>query len=112
MWSRRSFIVASCAVSACRVTRALASLGESLSKVGVDWFREAVGSALKNLNTLGDIVLRLEDKLDILLNVKATILDVRRKLTDSTTVHHLGVKLAEWLKHYDRWVSEKARSEL
>jgi hypothetical protein len=107
MWSRRSFVAASCTISACLVTRAIASLRESLSKVGADWLRDAAGLALQNLNKMADIVLRLEDKVDILINVKATILDVRRKLTDSTVERHLKVKLAEWLKHYDAWVSNK-----
>jgi len=109
MLSRRLFIAASCVLATCRVTEAIASLGEALSGVAEEWLGEAVDLALKNLDKITNIVLQVEDKIDVMINVKATILDVRRKVTDSTPEHYLDVQLGQWLSEFHHWVNDKPR---
>ncbi len=107
MWSRRAFIVASCAMATCRVTEVL---GLEFKKTVLEWFEQTIGYALPSLNEALDYALRFVTDWRILTDVRARVADVRRRLTDSTPEHHLHVKLTEWLDRYDQWVSEKAKS--
>ena len=106
MWSRRSFMVASCALVTCRVTKALAF---EFKKDVLEWFEQTIIYALPSLNEALDYTLRFVTDWNILTDVRARVADVRRRLTDSTPTHHLHVKLTEWLDRYDNWVSEKAK---
>ena len=106
MWSRRSFIAASCAMATSRVKEALAL---DFKKNVLEWFEQTIGYALPSLNEALDYALRFVTDWKILTDTRARAADVRRRLTDSTPEYHLRVKLTEWLDHYDQWVSEKAK---
>lgn len=107
MWSRRTFIAASCSLATWRVTETVAF---DLREVAVELLFEAVKLGLQDLDRLLDAYFRVETDVKKLISVRARVEDVRRKLTDSTPEHHLQVRLAEWLKRYNSWISEKPMS--
>jgi hypothetical protein len=105
MLTRRSFVAASCALVGYRATEASA---EGWQDWMTDLLSKAVTLALANVDRILYGLLHVVTDVKILTGIRNRAEDVRRKLTDSTPEHHLNVKLAEWLKRYDQWVSEKA----
>src|SRR5271165_2102221 len=104
MWSRRSFMVASCVLAACRVTQAFAI---EFGKEALGWLEYVAALALPSLDRILNSALQIVTDWKILTDIQARVTDVRRRLTDSTPEHHLHVKLTEWLDRYDRWASEE-----
>ena len=98
--------MASCTLAAYRVTGAAST---NIGEVALNWLLEAATLAVKNMDNFFAVVLHIVTDVNILTDIRARVDDIRRKLTDSTPEHHLNVKLEEWLKHYDSWVSEKAK---
>ena len=104
MWSRRSFMVASCVLATCRVTEGLAI---EFGKKALEWLEYAAALALPSLNEIFNPALRLVTDWKILTDIRARVGDVRRRLTDLTPEHHLDVKLTGWLDRYNQWINEK-----
>jgi hypothetical protein len=106
MWSRRSFVVASCVLATGQVSKALAI---EFAKEALKWLDYVAALALPTLDAIFDYAIRVATDVKILTDIRARVADVRRKLTDSTPAQHLHVKLTEWLDQYDQWISEKAK---
>jgi len=106
----RRFLRISDMSSDCRVTEALAAEASAeWREKKIVWLLAVVTEALPLLNGVFDFLLRTVVYYEILTDIHTTVEDVRSRLTDSTPEHHLNVRLAEWIKGYDLWVSEKAK---
>ena len=106
MWSRRSFIVASCALAACRLTGALA--GRWRLEI-IKWLFEIAVTAFPVLVKVFGIGKDLNTSEDVRLSIRSQVDDIRRQLTDFTPENHLNVRLTEWLNNRDTWISEKPK---
>ncbi len=105
MLTRRLFIAASSAALAFRMTAASAEWGKEL----ITWLFNTVKDALPSLDDAYDFLLRAGHDARLLVDGRARLNDVRRRLTDSTPQAHVEIRLEEWLKRYDAWTNMKAR---
>ena len=106
MLSRRSLVAACCLLVTFRVTKAFAAKWhEEITK----WLNDAITMASVALEKIFDFALKTQTDVTLLLSIRARTGDVRRRLTDLTPEHQLNVRLAEWLKRYDRWVTSKPK---
>jgi transcription termination factor NusB len=107
MLHRRAFVVGVAIMVASQAPAENASADIYTEAIG--WFIEVVGRLPGSVRAIFTTLRKIKFNLELLLSTKELLLDVRRKLTDPYPVNTLQTKLATWLTHYDKWVSEKPR---